>query len=45
MPASIIRTSVSGLADAGPMVATIFVRRVIGMSRYCARAGSLHICA
>src|SRR3954454_21144814 len=29
MPASIMRTSVSGLPEAGPMVATIFVRRLI----------------
>ena len=28
MPASISAASVSGPADAGPMVATIFVRRV-----------------
>jgi hypothetical protein len=29
MPASIIATSVSGSREAGPMVATIFVRRDI----------------
>ena len=32
IPASTIRTSVSGSRDAGPMVATILVRRIIGAS-------------
>jgi hypothetical protein len=30
MPASTSRTSVSGARDAGPMVATILVRRIFG---------------
>src|SRR4051794_25702302 len=42
MPASIILTSVSALFEAGPIVATILVRRVINRSRYCASAEILH---
>ena len=34
MPASTMRTSTSGSREAGPIVATIFVRRIIGDARY-----------
>ena len=37
MPASTIRTSTSGSREAGPIVATIFVRRIIGSARYTPR--------
>ncbi len=40
MPASIRRTSVSGSREAGPIVATIFVRRIVGRYRRGGRRAS-----